>query len=392
MTTPELVSSSAASPASAASAGTAAAFDFAGLREWTLETLRDPEPVREAFIHVQLGTLIRRLAMFGPEDSLQRCSGRELVRGASLAGGALAVLLARTAATHAIVEDDLLLLNALATYRADGGVIAWAIELAALPVEAVAAHLALITDREEELHVARLIVSRAHPQVLDPAWLWAVPPTMPRVIAELARCALRHRPELNASVGQLLQRQPAVLMAVEPDDLLALLVERSAARPQTVLMAFPDCFGEATVVAAARWHLEHGEPLAALELCAPIRALGSQADAARLVRVAALLELKKPAEAVAVAATITDPDLADSAVLELIRTGSTAASVVTDDEVAALAQRCPVQRPETCFAALRLLLGRQRLDLARAVARQRQLEPWTSEPLRQTFAVLLKPT
>ena len=193
MTTPELVSPSAAPAASAApappapAASSPATFDFAGLREWTLETLRDPEPVREAFIHVQLGTLIRRLAMFGPEDSLQRCSGRELVRGASLAGGALAALLARTAATHAIVEDDHLLLNALARYRADGGVIAWAIELAALPVESVAAHLALITDRDEELHVARLIVSRAHPQVLDPAWLWAVPPTMPRVIAEMAR-------------------------------------------------------------------------------------------------------------------------------------------------------------------------------------------------------------
>jgi hypothetical protein len=223
------------------------------------------------------------------------------------------------------------------------------------------------------------------PTAFAPAWLFAVPAAFPRIAAELARIAIHHGHAAAAAV--LLAQRRDALMQVEPDDLLAPLVGVSAEHPQTVLMPFAGCYGEPTQVAAAAWHLDHGEPAAALELARPIRSLSAVADAARQIAALAAAELDQRTIALEQLTRIADPDIADATALRLDELGL---RPLTDPELATIAQRAPVTRPETCFAALRGLLNRRRLDLARSIARDRVGEPWASRPLIDTFTLLLK--
>ena len=82
-------------------------------------------------------------------------------------------------------------------------------------------------------------------------------------------------------------------MARNPDHLLAPLVARSPESPQITLAAFEGFYDEATVVAAAEWHLEHHQPAEAIELALRVRPLSKDFDRALLIK--ALSEIEQGA-------------------------------------------------------------------------------------------------
>lgn len=347
----------------------------------------ETERIRTALARLGLGTSLRRLGLFGDEQCLVRYTSTELALALTMSSGAMRQTLGAAAATRAVIEDNQTLLAELAAAGDDQGVATWAATMAGGTVEETLGFLAQITDLEEELHVARIVAARRHPGLVQPDWLWQVPMGHARIAAGLAAAIIAGRSDLLPSVTAFLERTPTVLMASDPDRLLAPLVLRSAVHPQTLLERFTGMYGEETLVAAARWHLEHNEPAPAAEIATRVRPLSEHADFARQILASALLDLGRHAEARQQLNDITDPDIADAVQLRLAEIDPVGVDVAT---LTAIGLRCPTSRPDTCFAAIRNLLQRKELAQARMIAQRRQHERWNNPALAETFAVILK--
>ena len=356
------------------------------LRAWAEAHAGTGNPIRDEFARSALSAVLRRLVMFGVEDVLKRYGTRELLVFQSMCSGDFALLLARITCTRAMVEDDRDVLAAMADAELAVEQLAWHAALNAADATAASQLLAAITDTSEELHVARLIVARRHPGLLQDGWLEELPVALPVVGAHLCQVALQRRPDLAGAVAQALVHQPAILMAVEPDSLLAPLVAVASFAPQQVLAPFEGRYGERTVIAAAEWHLEHGQPQPALDLCQRIRPLSLVADRARQVAVIAHLDLQQTELAQAAAASILDEHLADAAQVQLAEHRP---QLVGTDALATIARRCPSSRPETLFKVIGVLLSRRELALVRGLCQERTGDFKEHGPLSQVFASVL---
>jgi hypothetical protein len=356
------------------------------LRAWAEANAGTGNPIRDEFARSALSAVLRRLVLFGVEDVLKRYSARELLVFQSMCGGDFAILMARITCTRAMVEDDRDVLKAMADADLAVEQLAWHAALISADGPTAVGLLETITDTREELHVARLIVARRHPELVQAGWLEALPAELPLIGAHLCQLTLQRRPEYAGAVAQALVRQPAMLMAVEPDALLAPLVAASTFAPQHVLAPFEGRYGERTLVAAAEWHLEHGQPEPALQLCRQIRPLSLVADRARQVAVIAHLELKQSDLARSAAASILDENLADAAQVHIAEHQP---QLISTDELAALTRRCPSNRPETLFKAITLLISRRELALVRALCHERKADFRDHGPLSQIFASVL---
>jgi hypothetical protein len=338
---------------------------LAELRRWIMDDGVFGHPVRTEAARLSLSAVVRRLALFGMEASFAGYSPRELLQLAVMVEGEPAAWFARTGLSRAyVVGDDEVVAAARRTGFAPE-LHAWHDERRHADPARAAELLASTYTDPEALHATRLAIARSRPELIEAGWLWEVPDRVAIIGHHLARCAAR-RPDLGLAVAECCARRRDLLMADDPDGILVPLVEAASVPPQTLLRPFAGLYGEASVVAAARWHLERGEPAPAIELVGRIRELAPEADHARLVAVLAELDRGAVDRALAVRGMIVDPDLLDQADLAIAARG---AAAVGDDAVAALAARCGADRPERFLAALRLLLDRRRLDLARTLAR-----------------------
>ena len=356
------------------------------LRAWAEAHAGTGNPIRDEFARSALSAVLRRLVLFGVEDVLKRYGARELLMFQSMCSGDFALLLARITCTRAMVEDDREVLAAMADAELAIEQLAWHAALTGADAATARQLLAAITDTREELQVARLLVARRHPELLQTCWFEELPPELPLVGAHLCLVALQRRPDLAGAVAQALVRQPGILMAVEPDSLLAPLVAIASFAPQQVLAPFEGRYGERTVVAAAEWHLEHGQPAPALDLCQRIRPLSLMADRARQVAVIAHLELQQIDLAQASAVSILDEHLADAAQVQLAEHQP---QLVSTDTLVTVARRCPPSRPETLFRVFRVLLSRRELPLVRVLCHERKGDFTGHDPLNQVFASVL---
>lgn len=357
------------------------------LRTWIDGRSSQGHPVRDEFARVCLSAVLRRLAFFGNEDALQRYPSRDLLQFQTMCSGGLAVLLARISATRAVVDADHEALSVIAQSGYADAMIGWYAEIERMDATQAAQHLAGIAGRDEELASARLVVARRHPQLIAADWVWDVPSRLPMIGYALSLAVLRSRPDLFTSTGEWLARNREALFSGEPDDLLAPLVAGSAQRPGTTLAPFEGFYGEPTILAAAEWHLEHGEPQAAVELCDRIRVLSAQWDQARQLESAARVELGDLDGARTAARAIDDPLVADGAHL---RIAAADPKHLGPAELEALLGRCPATRPETFFAGLQLLLKRGGLAQARALCARRATEFAGYAPLRDAIAVITR--
>ena len=328
------------------------------LRSWiTAQGLQSIDPgqaIRDEFQRTALSATVRRLFFFGVESSLTRYSARELLQFQLIISGDFSVYFARITWSRAVVEDDGPVLQALADSGMVDEQVAWTTDL-----PATADGL-----QGEELHVWRLLQCRRDPRAFQVDWLWAIPESLPRVGAALVLTVLPQRPDCAQSIGQWLQRRPDALASVETDDLLAVLVAVSAEHPQTTLAPFAGWYADRTVAAAAEWHLEHGEPGAAIELCRSIRPFGPCLDQARLIAGIASCDVGDLDQAHDLWKALPPGVPADALCLRL---AAVRPSVITDEGVEALARRVPGDRPQTFFAAVKLLIERRCLATARAV-------------------------
>ena len=335
------------------------------LRTWiTAQGLQSSDPgqaIRDEFQRTALSATVRRLYFFGVESSLSRYSARDLLQFQLIISGDFAAYFARITWSRAVVEDDGPVLQALADSGMVDEQVAWTTE-----PPATADGL-----EGEELHVWRLLQCRRDPHAFSVDWLWAIPETLPRVGAALALAVLPQRPDCAQSIGQWLQRRPDALASVETDDLLSVLVAVSAEHPQTTLAPFAGWYADRTVAAAAEWHLEHGEPGAAIELCRSIRPFGPCLDQARLIAGIASCELGDLDQAQDLWKALPPGMHADALCLRIAAVRPTA---ITDDDAETLARRIPADRPQSFFTAIKLLIERRCLTAARFVCQARAHE------------------
>jgi hypothetical protein len=357
------------------------------LRGWVLDHLDYGHPVRTEMARAALSASIRRLVTFGVEDGLSHHSCRDVLQFQAMVGGQFALYLARIAFTRALIENDREIIDVLTASGLVDGMAAWRADLIRDDLAMVRATLDSITDQDEELHVGRLIAARRHPELVTADWLEAVPERLAQVAAQMCRAVLGQRPDLTDTVRHLLARRTAVLMALDPDLLLAPLVLASSTHPQALLAEFAGYYGECTVAAAAEWHLEHDEPGPALELAARIRPLSEHADHALLVAGLALIGRNRAREAVELHGRIGNADRADALA---VRLAEALPESVTDDSLHALAERGGTDRPERFFTVVRLLLARRRLDLARDLCRMHRAGCAAHPELAKLAAVVLK--
>ena len=351
-----------ADTAPAAQAPVSATDGLRRLRSWiTAQGLHSTDPgqaIRDEFQRTALSATVRRLFFFGVESSLTRYSARELLQFQLIISGDFSVYFARITWSRAVVEDDGAVLQALADSGMVDEQVAWTTDL---PATADGLD-------GEELHVWRLLQCRRDPRLFTVDWLWAIPESLPRVGAALVLAVLPQRPDCAKSIGQWLQRRPDALASVETDELLSALVAVSAEHPQTTLAPFAGWYADRTVAAAAAWHLEHGEPGAAIELCRSIRPFGPCLDRARLIAGIASCDLGDLDQAQDLWRAMPSGIQTDALCLRL---AAVRPAVITDDEAEALARRVPADRPQTFFAAVKLLIDRRCLAKARAVCDKR---------------------
>jgi len=338
---------------------------FRRLRTWiTTQGLQSADPgqaIRDEFQRTALSATVRRLYFFGVESSLARYGARDLLQFQLIISGDFAAYFARITWSRAVVEDDGPVLQALADSGMVDEQVAWTTDL---PTTADGLE-------GEELHVWRLLQCRRDPRVFTVDWLWAIPESLPRVGAAVVLAVLPQRPDCAQSIGQWLQRRPDALASVETDDLLSALVSVSAEHPQTTLAPFAGWYGDRTVLAAAEWHLEHGEPRATIDLCRTIRSFGPCLDQARLAAGLASLEVAEFAQAEGLMQALPPGPLQAILCLRLAQHQPQLVAAATIEQIAV---DTPADRPQTFFAAIKLLIERRLISEARRICHQRGAE------------------
>ncbi len=342
-------------------------------------------PRHEAYF-LALSAGVWRLVHFGVEDTFQLYTPRDLACTSLVAGGAIINFLIRTAYTRAVIEDDEQLWRTMEDCGIAPTTVAWHAHLRTVPVDNLAQTLADISD-PEELATARTIILPRAAGLATTEWLWQVPVETPTISAAMAVRLLALRPDLASSVGTLLAQRRNVLLAREPDPALSLLVQASQEHPQITLAPFEGFYGDGTVVAAAAWHLEHGELGAAHQLASRIRPLSPHANRAYLIAALAAMQLGQADEVKRLRTMIDDRNCHAQLTLRLAELGT---SPIADDELLALMDVTTAAEPELYFRALRLLLSRKRLDLARQVCARRQVDYQDHPELGQIIATVLK--
>jgi hypothetical protein len=353
------------------------------LRKWVLTHTDFGHPVRTETGRVALGALIRRITMFGLESSVDSLSAAEIGQAVALIGGSYADFFARVALSRAFVEHDVRLIQAYDQLKLEPQMLTWFTERDRADLGAAQELLQRPYANDEERHVTRLLLGRRFPQLITAAWWLEHPPALRIVSHHLCRIAAQ-RSDLHLPLADFLISRRDVLLADNPDAILAPLVATSATSPQTLLQPFAGLYGDDTVLAAAGWHLEHGQPREALRLAQQIRALSRLAESAYLVSGLACCDLGAWDDARAIRRLSEDASIQDQLDLRLADKDPG----ITASDIADIARRCRSHQPERFLACLKLLLQRKELALAQSVATARLAEFAGHPVLTQIFTAL----
>ncbi len=195
---------------------------FAALRTWITEHCHDENPVRQAAQGMADSAIVHRLLKFGPDETLNTCSARDLMRLLVFTNGLCAEYLMRVAYIRSIIEGDHAIYEHFNTTLFLPDLRAWYWQL----VEALmgqAPNPQMVTTwlenaKGEELGVARLIIARLYPDLALLIWLDDVPTETPRLAAELARVIAQDKRK-HAALKAYLREHPAVKYSL-PDGAL----------------------------------------------------------------------------------------------------------------------------------------------------------------------------
>jgi hypothetical protein len=196
--------------------------EFKKLREWVAAHCNTGHSVRDSAVHMARSAIIHRLMKYGPDETLNACSAREVMALLVFVNGCMAEYLMRVAYIRAIIEGDHEVYEHLNTtlFIADHRAWYWQIVEAMLgqAPDPQAVTVWLENAKGEELSVARLIICRAYPDLAALTWLDDVPASTPRLAAEIAK-VIASDPRKHGAVKAYLRNHPEVRYSVPEGDL-----------------------------------------------------------------------------------------------------------------------------------------------------------------------------
>lgn len=195
---------------------------FAKLREWVVARQSTGHSVRDASVYMAKSALIHRLLKFGPDETLNRCSAREIMELMIFVNGLAAEWLMRVAYIRSIIEGDHEIYEYINTTLFIADLRAWYWQLTEALMgrapDPAGVTVWLENMRGEELSVARLIICRLYPDLALLSWLDDVPEATPRLAAEICKVIAQDRIKRGA-VKAYLRDHPAVRYSVPEGDL-----------------------------------------------------------------------------------------------------------------------------------------------------------------------------
>jgi hypothetical protein len=231
--------------------------------------------------------------------------------------------------------------------------------------------VASCTDPDDGAIVAELSryqICVRDPRLIDAGDMGRTCRLSPRWNHAMVRLAVMERPDLCVAAAETLRGNRNILLAEDPDPLLARLVAAETDTPAVTLVGLDWAAGWATRLAVARWHLDHGGYVPALQAAAAIPILSPQGLQAALIATLAAAESGDLTGAATWWSSIGDTALADPAALALAERGCPA---ITGDVLLAVGRRTPADDPDRLLACLRLLLSRGDATRARLLAEER---------------------
>lgn len=185
---------------------------LAQLRAWTAKHCGAGHPIRDSALAMARSALVHRLLKYGPDETLNTCSARDLLSLTIFTNGAVAEYLIRTSYIRALIEGDYDLTDYLNTTLFIPDIRAWYWQIVEAMLgrspnpEAVTVWLENMTG--EEKSVARLIIARVYPDTAHIAWLDDVPDHLPRLSAEILR--LLTAPARKSFIETYLREHPLI--------------------------------------------------------------------------------------------------------------------------------------------------------------------------------------
>jgi hypothetical protein len=323
--------------------------------------------VRTEAARMAQSAVLRRLVLFGAEDSANRYSAREILQYLAMCGGDLAVSLARIAASRAVVENDLEVLQVYADIGLFPDLLDWLALLQHGTEAQLTAHLARLDAGSDDLAVNRIAVGRRFPQCLSLSWLTEVASHQRILRFVMARLIAELRPDLHGYLTAAVAQHRDLLLGGDPDEILAPLLRHSPLPPQQFLAPFEGYYDEGSLIAAAEWHLEQGQWEPARELSQRIRVLSRFRDRAVQVQALLAIDARDLAMALALRDQCDDQRVAAAITLAVAQAD---ASLVSTAELAVIAERDD-PAPELLHRLVLAVLARRELTLARTIARNR---------------------
>ncbi len=184
---------------------------FTELRTWILANLSDSDPIRQNAYVMSLTAYVHRFIKFGPDDSLNHLNARDCMFLLIYTNGQCAEWLMRAAFTRAIIENDELITERLASspFIAECSMWYWKLieGITGQSPDPAALTQWLEALPKEEQSIARLIILRVFPDTAHMDWLNDVPDTNPRLQWELARI-IAQKSDYKHAVDNWLRERP----------------------------------------------------------------------------------------------------------------------------------------------------------------------------------------
>lgn len=175
---------------------------FQRLRQWVIENCNSGHPVRQSSYAMSLTANVHRLIKYGPDETLNHLTARDLMNLLIYTNGEVAEWLMRAAFVRALIEDDRPVYETLAKYP-------FMIECTTWYWKLVGALIGESPDPKEaeqwvdalppeEKALARLLTARAYPDLAHIMWLDEVPEDCPMIAYQLAALCSRQEKYQNA--------------------------------------------------------------------------------------------------------------------------------------------------------------------------------------------------
>lgn len=341
-------------------------------RKWITEHCRAQNEPAYAAYYQALSATFHRMTRFGIEKNLEDLSARDILQFQIMCGTHQIEPFLGIALSRAIIQEDQEVINAVMQLPFILDFRSWYASLQQIDMNQAVEWLSQNLP-PEELTSTRLILGRRYPELIQAEWISDLS-EVPRILANaVCRLIATNRKDLHHDLTVFLSGNHAILLADDPDRILAPIVAVTKKSPQNVLNSWQEYCGDITLCAVGEWHLEHDDPAACLHVLRQVRFLSLEHNRAQTLRCLALIAQGMCAEASAHLADIDDHKYTK---IVLIRLAIAARNLVSDVCLAETIAVCGPENTQTLISGIQELLTRKRLDLARntCIALQRLLQ------------------